>query len=100
MPTRQTLTRPAFPSPPQAPAASGFIVAQPKPPRSRAFERANPTASYRIPPDLRDAVTELAAALHVSTSDLAAALLQHALDDYRAGRLILEPKPREGRMTL
>lgn len=88
---RQTPTRPAS-------ASTGFIVAQPETGRDRTWEKSHPTASYRIPADLRQAITDLAKDLNVSTSDLAALLLAHALSEHRSGRLRIKTYFNSGRL--
>lgn len=89
---RQTPTRPA------APTTAGFIVAQPETGRDRSWEKTHPTASYRIPADLRQDITDLAKELNVTTSDLAALLLAHALGEYRSGRLRIKTFFNSGRL--
>lgn len=92
---RQKLTRPTINQ-----AAPGFIAATPPPARDRTWETKHPTASYRIPIQTRDEITSIAADLLVTTSDLAAALLAHALAEYRAGRLKFTPRLKGGKYSL
>ena len=93
-PARQKIVRPA------ALSSTGFVAAQPAPPRDRSWERANPTASYRIPAGLRDEITALAQENLVTASDLAAFLLAHAMADVKAGRIKLAPRLKKGKYTL
>jgi hypothetical protein len=58
------------------------------------------TATYRLPEELRDRITRTAQSRSVTVDDLARVLLAYALGEYDAGRLKLNPRPREGRFTL
>ncbi len=71
--------------------------------RNRDWEKAHDAAvvTYRnVPPELQAEVKAVASELGVAVGDVAHALLQHAVTEYRAGRLRLEPKLRTGKLTL
>ena len=79
------------------PAALAYIDNPPPEPgrRDRAWDRAQQAAglvtTYRgIPPKVRAAVKDLAAALHVPVGELAGELLAFALGEHAAGRLVIE----------
>ena len=54
-----------------------------------------PVTSYRIPSDLAEAIKQIAAELNVSPADVARVFLSEGLQAYKAGRLILTPKPEK-----
>jgi hypothetical protein len=72
--------------------------------RSRTWERDQRSevgqATYRIPYNLRDEVTNLAKQLNVSTSEIARYLLEYGLTKVFDGSLVLNPKLKTGRFTL
>ncbi len=71
--------------------------------RNREWEKTHKTAvvtSRNVPPELQAEVKAVATELGVAVGDVARALLQHGLAEYRAGRLRLEPKLRTGKLSL
>lgn len=88
---RQVLARPEL---------SGFIAAQAPAGRDRAWEKSHPTASYRLPIDVRDKITQLASELNISTSDLARAFLEYGIDAYMSNELELKPHLKSGKFTI
>ena len=67
--------------------------------RTRDWEKEHKTASYRIPLELRDRITEIAGDLGVSTSDVARYFLEYALTAYDTKQLNPKPRPK-GKYTL
>lgn len=53
-----------------------------------------------IPEEVRERVTRTARKLGVPVHEVVRAFLVHGLEDYEAGRLRLEPRPRTVRWTL
>lgn len=67
--------------------------------KSRKWERRKRRevgqVSYRgIPKELNERVKAVAAELHVTTGDVARALLEYGLEAYSQGELTLEPQPK------
>lgn len=54
-----------------------------------------PVTSYRIPSDLAEAIKQIADDLSVSPADVARVFLSESLQAYKAGRLVLKPKPEK-----
>ena len=67
-----------------------------KPKRDRSWDAAHNymVTSYRLPPETQQTVKDIAATLGVSPADVAAVFLDHAIQEYQAGRLRLDPKPK------
>jgi hypothetical protein len=58
-------------------------------------------ASYRgIPPELHEALKEIAAELEVTVGEVARVFLEYGLKAYEAGDLALDPKPLPSKFTL
>lgn len=89
--TRRSITKPnAFIPPPESKAN-----------RTRTWEKSNPGATYRIPSELRQQITDLSTDLSVTTSDLVEYLLLYALAHLDKSALLeaREWRPGKARMT-
>ncbi len=63
--------------------------------RNREWERKNKVTAYRgIPPELNDAMKDIAIKLSISIGDVARAFLEHGIEAYNRGDLALAPRPR------
>ena len=70
--------------------------------RDRSWDAAHAVevASYRIPPELKQAVKDIAADLGVSPADIARLFLERGIDDYQAGKIDVKPQPKQTGMTI
>jgi hypothetical protein len=71
--------------------------------RDRTWEQQalnRPMLFRRVPPDLREAVKEIAGDLQVRVDDVARAFLEFGLQCYYRGEIYIQPTLQEGRLTL
>ena len=63
--------------------------------RNRDWERTQYRVTYRgISPELHEALKAIAIELSVPVGDVARAFLEHGLEAYKSGDLVLAPRPR------
>jgi len=63
--------------------------------RNREWERTQHRVTYRgIPPELNDTLKTIAAKMSVPVGDVVRAFLEHGLEAYECGELVLAPRPR------
>jgi hypothetical protein len=88
-------TVPPTPEPPQTMLEQLRPPAKQHPPlRNRAWEKQHPSMTYRlVPPEVREAVKEIAHQLGCTTDILAETLLQYGHRCYQRGDLRLQPQP-------
>ena len=70
--------------------------------RDRTWDAAHAVevASYRIPPEMKLEVKEIAAELGVSPADVARLFLERGINDYQAGKIDVKPQPKQTGMTI
>jgi len=75
----------------------GMTFEKGKKPRDRSWDKKHnyQVASYRIDPDTKKAVLELAKDLKVSSGDLADFLLNYGIEAYRQGDLKIDRQPKK-----
>ena len=75
--------------------SSGMTFAKPK--RDRAWDEKHnyQVASYRIDPEIKQAIKDIAGSLRVSTADIAGYFLTCAIEAYKRGDLKIELEPKD-----
>ena len=70
--------------------------------RARPWDAAHAVevASYRIPPELKQTVKEIASDLEISPAEVARLFLERGVKDYQAGKIDVKPQPKQTGMTI
>ncbi len=92
---------PAAPPPPRSVLDQLGLPEPEKKGRGRAWEKANPTRTYRgVDAALKPRLNELAVCETLRVNDVIRAFFEFGLEEYQAGRLVLKAAPRGRYMTL